>query len=406
MRRVAVIGKNFGDEGKGMAVDHLSLSSPRPLVVRHNGGAQSGHTVERRSPETRRFVFRELSSGSICRADTLWASGYHPDLLKLGEEIGAFYDAFGFIPRIYAMEDTSVTVPDDVLINMALETSRGDKRHGSCGMGINECDLRTGSGRGLKLGDLRGMSSRELRDELLRLRSEYTSARLKELEGIINAGADEYLSLLCDENVLINAAEIMADNLGYVEVLKQPDLEDLLGGTGTLIFESGQGLMLDTDNEEYAPHLTPSNTGLVSVRRVLDRIGGTLDEAVYVSRSYVTRHGAGRLDNECAPDRIGRIEKDRTNETNEWQGQLRYARHESEEAFAEEVRKDLRRSGLVGCRVSLFLTHLNETDNSIALKDRLEPLDRFISHPSIRETFDGFYFSDTPYTEDIRRQER
>lgn len=389
-----------------MAVDHLSLSSPRPLVVRHNGGAQSGHTVERRNPEKMRFVFHELSSGSISRADTLWASGYYPDLLKLGEEIGAFHDSFGFIPRIYAMEDTSVTVPDDVLINMSLETSRGDERHGSCGMGINECDLRTGSGRGLKLGDLRGMSSRELRNELLRLRSEYTSARLKELEGIINGRADEYLSLLCDENVLINAAEMMADNLGYVEVLKQQDLEDLLGGTGTLIFESGQGLLLDTDNEEYAPHLTPSNTGLVSVKRFLDRTGGTLDEAVYVSRSYVTRHGAGRLDNECPPDRIGRIEKDRTNETNEWQGRLRYASHESEEAFAEEVRKDLRRSGLGGCRVSLFLTHLNETRNSIALKDRSEPLERFLSHPSVRETFDGFYFSDTPYTEDVRKQER
>ena len=104
------------------------------------------------------------------------------------------------------------------------------------------------------------------------------------------------------------------------------------------------------------------------------------------------------------PDRKDR--KGQTNETNEWQGRLRYARHESEEAFAEEVRKDLRRSGLGGCRVSLFLTHLNETRSSIALKDRDEPLDRFVSHPSIRETFDGFYFSDTPYTEDVRRQEK
>ncbi|MBQ2594611.1 MAG: adenylosuccinate synthetase [Candidatus Riflebacteria bacterium] len=47
MKAIAVIGKNFGDEGKGMAVDFLALHSEKPLVVRHNGGAQSGHTVRK-----------------------------------------------------------------------------------------------------------------------------------------------------------------------------------------------------------------------------------------------------------------------------------------------------------------------------------------------------------------------
>ena len=42
-----VIGKNFGDEGKGMAVDMLSTDAGRTVVIRHNGGSQSGHTVEK-----------------------------------------------------------------------------------------------------------------------------------------------------------------------------------------------------------------------------------------------------------------------------------------------------------------------------------------------------------------------
>ena len=55
----AVIGKNFGDEGKGLAVDYLSLQAKGGpvLVIRHNGGAQSGHTVD--LPD-KRFVFHEL----------------------------------------------------------------------------------------------------------------------------------------------------------------------------------------------------------------------------------------------------------------------------------------------------------------------------------------------------------
>ena len=54
-----VIGKNFGDEGKGAAVDRLCCDK-NALVVRHNGGAQAGHTVEEGDF---RFVFHQLGSG-------------------------------------------------------------------------------------------------------------------------------------------------------------------------------------------------------------------------------------------------------------------------------------------------------------------------------------------------------
>ena len=80
----AVIGKNYGDEGKGLTVDHLCTGDEKPLVIRHNGGAQSGHTVE---TDGKRFVFHQLSSGSFHGADTFWAGTYLPDLYKLQEEI-------------------------------------------------------------------------------------------------------------------------------------------------------------------------------------------------------------------------------------------------------------------------------------------------------------------------------
>ena len=79
MSITAVVGKNFGDEGKGLATDYLSMLSQKAdrscIVVRHNGGAQAGHTVERKD---KRFVFRELSSGSMRGAVTFWAETFIP----------------------------------------------------------------------------------------------------------------------------------------------------------------------------------------------------------------------------------------------------------------------------------------------------------------------------------------
>ena len=80
----AIIGKGFGDEGKGLATDFFCCKVPGTLVIKHNGGAQAGHTVE---TQGKRFVFHQLSAGSFRMADTYWADSYYPDLYKLGEEI-------------------------------------------------------------------------------------------------------------------------------------------------------------------------------------------------------------------------------------------------------------------------------------------------------------------------------
>ena len=202
-RVIAVIGANFGDEGKGLAVDSFCAGSAQALVVRHNGGAQAGHTVE---TEDKRFVFHQLSSGSFRGADTLLAKTFLPDLYKLEEEILAFRDVSGFSPRVYADHRARVTVIDDILLNMALETSRGRNRHGSCGMGINEAVLRNEAGFWLTVGKVAGMSAGELASELFRIRREYVIPILSSL--VINDGG-EFSDLLSSENVIVNASEGM-----------------------------------------------------------------------------------------------------------------------------------------------------------------------------------------------------
>ena len=192
-----MIGAGFGDEGKGLAVDHFCSVGEGCLVVRHNGGAQAGHTVK--SGE-KRFVFHQLSSGSFRRADTYMAETFLPDLFKIEEEISGFAAVSGHIPVIFGNVGACITIIDDVLLNMALETVRGAGRHGSCGMGINEavlrsaarCDFRSTEQSNFRsarqpdlpfritLGEVKGGSAESLFAHLRRNRREYLPERIRE----------------------------------------------------------------------------------------------------------------------------------------------------------------------------------------------------------------------------------
>ncbi len=394
----AVIGKNFGDEGKGMAVDYLAAHNPKTLVVRHNGGAQSGHTVD--LPE-KRFVFHELSSGSFRGADTLWADTFFPDIYKLGEEVEAFRQVSGLVPTIYAHPDAQITLIDDVLLNMAVEEARGEARHGSCGMGIYEAQCRGEAGFAITMGELWNMEEVDFIKRLQKIREEYLPKRMRELE-LTMESLGEYKELLENSGVLENAAAQMRSNLSYIHLAE--DTAALLYNYEQVIFENGQGLLLDSENEQYAPHVTASRTGLHNPCKFLDRYGLQPDEVVYVTRSYVTRHGAGPLSYECKPESLGIQEPDLTNVENKWQGSLRYARHGSTEEFLQPVAEDLRVCAeyymQMPCR-TLMITHLNETESHILMAEGKSKVKDFCELLRNRQAFDNFYLSMSPYAQDI-----
>lgn len=394
----AVIGKGFGDEGKGLAVDFLSSRHDKVLVIRHNGGAQSGHTVE--WPD-KRFVFHELSSGSFRHADTFWAGTYFPDLYKLGEEISAFCDVSGFVPDIYADKNASVTIIDDVLLNMAAEEARGDGRHGSCGMGIYEAQCRRDAGWAITVGELLGWKVEELVHKLQKIRKHYLPARLEAL-GLQDRDLGEYGEMLRSDAVLANLAEQMLANLKYIKPVD--DVHALVADYDCAIFENGQGLLLDSENEAYSPHVTASKTGLINPCKILQRLGMGLDEVVYVTRSYVTRHGAGPLPNECTRADLGIEEEDKTNVENAWQGSLRYARHESLQEFARYIKADLQNLNRYNLSLpvrTLMITHLNETGNAILSQDGNYSVEVFCRQPDISNIFDRFFLSASHFGKDV-----
>ena len=386
-RTAAVIGVGFGDEGKGLATDYLCAGFDNATVIRHNGGAQAGHTV---IFGDRRFVFHQLSSGSFRHADTYWAQTFMPDLYKLEAELSDFKEVSEYMPVIYADPDTCPTFLDDILINMALEKSRGEKRHGSCGMGINEASLRIRAGFGMTIQTIKASDAGSLFRELLRIRRSYVFARLDSL-GLKTGELGEYGELLDSETALFNYAEQMAKCAGYINVADK--CEAYFSGRDRVVFEGAQGLLLDSENKEYSPHVTASRTGLTNPLLLCDKYGLRLDLVVYVMRSYVTRHGAGPLPYECEKEALGSISEDLTNRENEWQGKLRYGRYESPVSLASRILKDLEDCD---SEASLFITHLNETDGAVRFSSGDLTVDKFIFHPDFHGRIKDSFLSYSP----------
>ena len=396
MRTIAVIGKNFGDEGKGYTCSRLASSLKKSLIIKHNGGGQAGHTVE--DPEGKwRFIHHQIGAGAEYHVPTLFADSFMPDLFQLGKEVKAFTELFGFQPILYSEKNARITTIDDVLLNMGAELARGKNRHGSCGMGIEECVQRNAAGYGITVEELATWSKQDLLHRLKQIREEYTGRRAKILgiqepassidknqSNLMNLStasnpsnssniSNPYYEMLNNETVLENFVEEVKEN---VKLLTLVDADrKWLEGFQHLIFETGQGLLLDQDYEAYAPHLTSSKTGIHNPAIFLEKRGLSLEEAIYVTRPYVTRHGNGPLPCEVERSELPGVGEDLTNQPNEWQGTLRYAKHESLEAFFAPVLRD---RDSVNClehtgetkrpylpKLAILVTQLSETGHQL-----------------------------------------
>ena len=369
MRTIAVIGKNFGDEGKGYTCSRLASSLKKSLIIKHNGGGQAGHTVE--DPEGKwRFIHHQIGAGAEYHVPTLFSDSFMPDLFQLGKEVKDFTELFGFQPILYSEKNARITTIDDVLLNMGAELARGKNRHGSCGMGIEECVQRNAAGYGITVEELAGWTKQDLVDRLKQIRKEYTGRRAKIL-GIYPS--NPYYEMLYNEIVLKNFVEEVKKNVNLLTLVDAD--RNWLEEFQNLIFETGQGLLLDQDYEDYAPNLTSSKTGIHNSAIFLEKRGLYLEEAIYVTRPYVTRHGNGPLPCEVDPSELPGVGEDLTNQPNEWQGTLRYAKHENLEAFFAPVLRD---RDSVDClehmgetkrpkhpKLSILVTQLSETGNQL-----------------------------------------
>lgn len=329
-----VIGANYGDEGKGLVSYCLSKKARsegrKVLNVFYNGGAQRAHT-------SNGVVRHCTGAGTSVGADTYYNKWFVIDPIAVWLEQA----------EVYIHPECRIVFPCDVVNNRQKELARGAGKHGSCGMGIFECVKRnTEKEFAVTYRDMLNVNSY---DELIRIEKHYgyPSDLVYNNDNFMRAWAwmNHHCRMVLDERWLFNRYD-------------------------TIIFEGGQGLLLDQIWYSILSdiHTTPSSPG---VRNCIENIEnlGVVPELYYVSRGYLTRHGAGPMENECGKPLINRLIEDETNQPNPWQDSLRFGRLR-QETLHKRVFRDaaemISESSVKGASVNLVYTQLNYTNGSIA----------------------------------------
>lgn len=354
-----VIGANFGDEGKGLMTDYFANEAKRLnkscLVICHNGGSQRGHTVV--TPNGVRHVFHHFGSGCFEGADTYLSSEYILNPIIFNKELLELKRK-GINTKCFVNEKCRITTPFDMIINQIAEEYRASDKHGSCGLGIYETIKRNEKEDfSILLSDFCRKSIPYTVDKLFKIALEYLPERLNEL-GVLSIPVKWIDILSKREQIIENYINDLLSMISYIDVTD----DEITSEYDYLIFEGAQGLLLDQNNVLYMPHLTPSNTG---IQNPLDIIGDNdFDiEVCYVSRTYMTRHGAGRFDTECKKSDINSKIIDLTNVPNPYQDSIRYGTLNLDD-LNRRICDDMRGKDI---KCSLAITHWNEYETDMKL---------------------------------------
>ena len=274
-------------------------------------------------------------------------------------------------PRCYIHPDCFVSTPFDMIANQIIEDNRGDARHGSCGVGIWETVLRSG----MTYNEMVQLFFRDEKHEnfknYLLLVKEYFLKRIN------NKGINiskEWCDVLNNKNLIDRYCR------NFLMMFRNMILCINIPKRDVIIFENGQGLLLDQNINGYGKNTTPSNTGLQNPSEMIKEIKGEKDvEVCYVSRTYMTRHGVGRFDTEW--DKISF--HDATNHIHPYQGALRFGALDTQ-SMIDRCLDDFNSYAEPDWKISFLLTHTNE----VKPEERL-----FLGHK--------LYLSDTPTRESI-----
>ena len=285
MANVAVIGAQWGDEGKGKIVDWLS--SRADVVVRFQGGHNAGHTLVIDGVE---YKLHLLPSG-IVRPNKLSiiGNGVVIDPWALLKEIDDVRAKGVLITpeTLRIAENANLILPAHGALDRALEAARGKTALGTTGRGIGPAYEDKVARRGLRVCDLRHP---ELVQEKLKQILIHHNALLKGL------GAE-----LIDETGLFEQVMQVAEKiLPYSDVVWHT-LDKAKQSGKKILFEGAQGLMLDVDHGTY-PFVTSSNT-IAAQAAIGSGVGPkTVGYVLGICKAYTTRVGTGPFPTELFDD--------------------------------------------------------------------------------------------------------
>jgi adenylosuccinate synthase len=295
MANVAVVGAQWGDEGKGKIVDWLSERAE--IVVRFQGGHNAGHTLVVGNVE---YKLSLLPSGVVRGKLSIIGNGVVVDPWALLAEIDTMRGkGLDISPKNLKLADNAALIlPSHGALDRAREESRGDKKIGTTGRGIGPAYEDKVGRRAIRVCDLADPQALEDRvDEVLL----HHNALLRGLDAP-EVERKELLAALHEVGPRI---------LPYAEACWRT-LGDARRAGRRILFEGAQAAMLDVDHGTY-PYVTSSNTLAGQVAAGAGIAPSAIGFVLGICKAYTTRVGSGPFPTELT-DRIGQTLGDRGRE--------------------------------------------------------------------------------------------
>jgi len=286
---IAVLGAQWGDEGKGKIVDLLTPAFD--IVARYQGGHNAGHTVYVHGTK---FVLRLIPSG-ILHPGTACVIGNGvvvdpqalfaevDQLLALGIEVEG---------RLVVSDRAHLILPYHRELDLFSERQRGERKIGTTSRGIGPAYEDKAGRRGIRVGDLGDPAPAVPVADLVR---ENVEARNRLI-------GDSHLDWRQVYEQLMRAWERLAPMVRDVSAL----LAEARRAGRRVLYEGAQGTMLDVDHGTY-PYVTSSSAGVGGVCTGLGVGPKAIDGVLGVAKAYTTRVGDGPMPTELTDETGGRL---------------------------------------------------------------------------------------------------
>jgi adenylosuccinate synthase len=276
---LAVLGAQWGDEGKGKIVDLLTPHFS--IVARYQGGHNAGHTVY---VSGRKFILRLIPSGIL-----------HPGILcVIGN--GVVVDPQALFAEVDELTRNGIDVGDRLIVSdkahlilpyhrdldLLAEARRGERKIGTTSRGIGPAYEDKIARRGIRVGDLFDPAAleQEVRDNV--------TARNRLVQ-------DSTMDWRPVFQQLLTAAERMRPCVRDVSLFLHAAMRD----GKAILFEGAQGTLLDVDHGTY-PFVTSSNASIGGVCTGLGVGPRAIGRVLGVVKAYTTRVGEGPLPTELS----------------------------------------------------------------------------------------------------------
>ena len=289
MTAVAVVGSQWGDEGKGKITDFLSNEAA--YTVRSNGGNNAGHTIEINGQD---FKMRLIPSGIFASKEgAVIGNGVVINPEVLFNELKNLEEKGIDTSKLKISNRAHIIMPYHIKQDEYQEEAKGDQKIGTTKNGIGPAYMDKASRIGIRVCDLleKDTFAAKLRVNLAQKNDIFTKIYGKpalKFEDIFDKYYEygqKMKKYVTDTSVLVN---------------------DALDNNEKVLFEGAQGIMLDIDEGTY-PFVTSSNTISGGIASGIGVGANRLKTVIGVCKAYTTRVGAGPFPTELLDETGDRI---------------------------------------------------------------------------------------------------